>query len=270
MTSSHSEGLVSQHTSYIATQPPAPQEDVRSRGRRRTAAASGGGSVYGGVGGGERFRCLSSARNVQSGHQQLSAVQQAMHMNLSESLDRSSSLDHLESKSMDLSQLCKPFYKKSTAAKGSFSLGGLFSSFSNPFASKSAPVAFLRDAPNSAARAAARVDTLQQLVLLQEFNGAFQMSAALAHAVGRPLAELTAAADAFGATLHNAALADARSWFAVAAALAFLREKLAERKAEWELVELKSLKWLRQQGHTAGYKTFETTVCNAAALAISG
>merc|ERR1712166_1594212 len=46
-------------------------------------------------------------------------------------------------------------------------------------------------------------DKLQDLVLLQEFNGAFKLNKALARAVGRPLSELAAAADAFGATLGD-------------------------------------------------------------------
>ena len=131
-------------------------------------------------------------------------------------------------------------------------------------------------------------DVLQQLLLLQEFDGAFQLDAALARVVGQPLSELAAAADAFAATLQDRtqaaaaappaplpppralSVADARTWFAVAIALAFLRHSLASRKAEWELVEKKSLKWLSKQGTAAGYTTFGATVCKAAAAAISG
>ena len=133
---------------------------------------------------------------------------------------------------------------------------------------------------------------LQQLLLLQEFNGAFQLDDALARVVGRPLSNLTAAADAFAATLHDAAVGEAdtawqtwrgdvRARFAVAVALEFLRSALSSRRAEWELVEQKSLKWLRKQagggggvggggGGRRGGSTFGDQVCRVAAVTIRG
>jgi len=81
-------------------------------------------------------------------------------------------------------------------------------------------------------------DLLQDLVVLQEFNGEFPLNETLASIVGIPLATITAAMDAW---VNGGAV---QAWFGVVIAIAFFRTQLTTRKSEWELVEAKSVRWL--------------------------
>ena len=83
-----------------------------------------------------------------------------------------------------------------------------------------------------------RQTQLHQIVSLQEFDGAFPMSEELALAVGKPLADLKAAAAEVAAGLDA-------TCFSSAAAVACLRKTLGDFEGQWELVVGKTLKWLK-------------------------
>jgi len=81
------------------------------------------------------------------------------------------------------------------------------------------------------------IDTLQQLVLLQEFDGSWHLTESLTKIVGLPMAALLAEL-----TLPE------KVW-ATAVAIAFLHLKLASRAEEWKFVAEKGKQWLKKN-HT--------------------
>lgn len=93
-----------------------------------------------------------------------------------------------------------------------------------------APAPALGDASSAA------LDTLQPLLLLQSFDGSWELTSPLADALGTALGGL-APGDESGAV------------WATALALAFLDLRLASRAEEWALVAEKAHTWLRSAGH---------------------
>merc|ERR1712048_620003 len=75
-------------------------------------------------------------------------------------------------------------------------------------------------------------DRLQPLILLQAFDGSWELNEALAKVLGAPLTAFTAEAAA------------PEIW-ATALAVAFLQEHMAERAEEWEFVAAKACEWLK-------------------------
>merc|ERR1719203_1328073 len=75
-------------------------------------------------------------------------------------------------------------------------------------------------------------DRLQPLILLQAFDGSWELNEALATVLGAPLTAFTADAAA------------TEIW-ATALAVAFLQEHMAERAEEWEFVAAKACEWLK-------------------------
>lgn len=100
-------------------------------------------------------------------------------------------------------------------------------------------------APGSAAAAAA-ADPLPPLVLLQAFNGSWELTDALAQVLGAPLAGLAADAEADSEPLGGVAAGCSTAW-ATALALAFLELRLPARAEEWRLLAQKARTWLRQR-----------------------
>jgi len=81
------------------------------------------------------------------------------------------------------------------------------------------------------------VDALQPLLLLQEFDGSWDLSNALQQALNVAPEVAKVASDV-----------PEKVW-ATALCLAFLRTKLAAREGEWTLVATKACSWLRQSGY---------------------
>ena len=95
------------------------------------------------------------------------------------------------------------------------------------------------------ARSSVAGDPLQALCQCQNFDGSFVLGPALAAAVGKSAADLTAAADSLAVALAEVSTQEeVRAWFAAMVALAYLRTVLAGRKGEWMLVERKTMQWL--------------------------
>jgi len=81
---------------------------------------------------------------------------------------------------------------------------------------------------------AATSDTLQPLILLQAFDGCWELTEQFAKALGLPLGALSAEVN----------IPD-KSW-ATAVAIAFLHSRVADRAAEWKFVAEKGQQWLRK------------------------
>merc|ERR1712014_342405 len=80
------------------------------------------------------------------------------------------------------------------------------------------------------------LDKLQPLILLQEFDGSWELTQSLAAVFGLPFASLAAPNE-----VQEAA-------WATALALAFLQLKIASRAEEWKFVGHKAREWLTQHG----------------------
>eukprot|EP00811_Abedinium_folium_P028768 NODE_4481_length_1886_cov_6.657760.p2 GENE.NODE_4481_length_1886_cov_6.657760~~NODE_4481_length_1886_cov_6.657760.p2 ORF type:complete len:262 (+),score=96.30 NODE_4481_length_1886_cov_6.657760:894-1679(+) len=105
-------------------------------------------------------------------------------------------------------------------------------------------------APNAAS------DPLQALVLLQTFDGAWELNLALAAALGARLDTLEAA---------STVASSAAALWATALAVAFLRVRLAERAEEWEFVVKKALAWLRREAGEDDPERLVTLACECLA-----
>jgi hypothetical protein len=104
-------------------------------------------------------------------------------------------------------------------------------------------------------------DPVHRLALLQQFDGKFPMTEAVALAMGLALADFTAATAALGdGSLDEAC-------FSSAAAVVYFRTVLAGRKDEWELLVEKTLRWLHA---TAGQKATLLYTAAESLLAASG
>eukprot|EP00930_Biecheleria_cincta_P075334 TRINITY_DN6249_c0_g1_i1.p1 TRINITY_DN6249_c0_g1~~TRINITY_DN6249_c0_g1_i1.p1 ORF type:complete len:963 (-),score=197.04 TRINITY_DN6249_c0_g1_i1:30-2864(-) len=79
-------------------------------------------------------------------------------------------------------------------------------------------------------------DKLQPLILLQEFDGSWELTESLAAVFGLPFASLAAPSEV------------QKTVWATALALAFLQVKVASRAEEWKFVAHKAREWLTQHG----------------------
>jgi len=80
-------------------------------------------------------------------------------------------------------------------------------------------------------------DNLQPLILLQAFDGSWELTERLAGILGMPIASLAAENSGAGETV-----------WATALAIAFLQLRIVSRAGEWKFVAHKAREWLKQHG----------------------